>query len=177
MIMKTGYNYDAITNTVTITASFAKKASQVDSEEYEIMRKLRKDYPSLKVVREEKVGKAQLTYKMMEEFINLHRNSVELMNAFKGAKTLSKFHSMPFSFVKAWFEKTFPYYKDGNYEMDADGFIVEVKPQTNGLQVVQNTTEETADDQEEKASWLPLPKLSNVSQSQMLTDSQRLSKL
>ena len=127
--MKTSYNYDAITNTVTISAPFAKKASQVGSEEYEIMLKLRKDYPNLKVVKEEKTGKAQLTYKTMEEFIKLHRNEVDLLKAFNSAKTLSKFHSMPFSFVKDWFMRTFPYYKTGNYEMDQDGFVVEVKPQ------------------------------------------------
>lgn len=145
--MKTGYNYDAINNTVTISASFAKKASQVGSAEYNIMLKLRKDYPNLKVVKEEKTGKAQLTYKTMEEFINLHRNKDELLKAFASAKTLSKFHSMPFTFVKAWFEKTFPYFKDGSYEMDAEGFIVEVKPQANGLQVVNDDTEETAGEQ------------------------------
>ena len=121
--MKTGYNYDAINNTVTISASFAKKASQVGSAEYDIMLKLRKDYPNLKVVKEEKTGKAQITYKTMEEFIALHRNSAELLNEFAGAKTLSKFHSMPFTFVKKWFENKFPYFKEGNYEMDAEGKI------------------------------------------------------
>ena len=146
MIMKTGYNYDAITNTVTITASFAKKASQVGSEEYEIMLKLRKDYPSLKVVKEEKTGNAQLTYKKMEEFITMHRNKDDLLKAFKGAKTLSKFHSMPYTFVKNWFTKIFPYYENGNYELDVDGFIVAIKPQ-----VVQGTVSEE-DDQKEKAS-------------------------
>ena len=121
--MKTGYNYDAINNTVTISASFAKKASQVGSAEYDIMLKLRKDYPNLKVVKEEKIGKAQLTYKTMEEFIRLHRDSAELLNEFAGAKTLSKFHSMPFTFVKKWFENQFPYFKEGNYELDEEGKI------------------------------------------------------
>ena len=150
--MKTGYNYDAINNTVTISAPFAKKASQVGSAEYDIMLKLRKDYPNLKVVKEEKIGKAQLTYKTMEEFINLHHNKDDLKKAFESVKTLSKFHSMPFTFVKAWFEKTFPYFKDGSYEMNAEGFIVEVKPQAKELRVVENDVEETASDQEEKAS-------------------------
>ena len=150
--MKTGYTFDSITNTVTISASFAKKASQVGSAEYDIMLKLRKDYPSLKVVKEEKTAKKQLTYKEMAEFIALHRNKDELMKAFEAAKTLSRFHSMPFTFVKAWFEKTFPYSKDGNYEMDAEGFIVKVKPQSSELKVVENDTEETAGDQVEKVS-------------------------
>ena len=126
--MKTGYNFDQTTNTVTISSSFAKKASQVGTPEYDILLKLRKDNPNLKIEKEVKTGKPQLTYKTMEEFINLHHNKVELKKAFENAKTLSRFHSMPFSFVKAWFEKTFPYFKDGNYEMDAEGCIVGVKP-------------------------------------------------
>ena len=150
--MKTGYTFDNMTNTVTISASFAKKASQVGSAEYDIMLKLRKDYPSLKVVKEEKNGKAQLTYKTMKDFINLHRNKDELLKAFEGARTLSKFHSMPYTFVKDWFTKQFPYYEVGNYAMDDDGFIVAVNPQTNELKLVDETTEETVGDQEEKAS-------------------------
>lgn len=123
--MKNGYDYDVINNTVTISATFAKKASQVGSAEYEIMLKLRKDHPKMKVLKEEKTGKQQLTYKTMEEFIKLHRNSDKLLKAFTGAKTLSKFHSMPYSFVKGWFTKTFPYYESGNFMTDDDGFIVE----------------------------------------------------
>ena len=150
--MKTGYNYDAINNTVTISASFAKKASQVGSDEYDIMLKLRKDYPNLKVVKEEKTAKKQLTYKEMAEFISLHRNGDELKKAFEATKTLSRFHSMPYTFVKAWFEKAFPYFKNGSYEMDAEGFIVEVKPQSSELKVVENDTEDTAKEQTEAIS-------------------------
>ena len=76
-------------------------------------------------MKEEKTGKAQVTYKMMEDFIKLHRDSDALLHAFKGAKTLSKFHSMPYTFVKNWFTKTFPYFEGGNYMTDADGYIVE----------------------------------------------------
>ena len=47
--MKTGYNFDQTTNTVTISAPFAKKASQVGTPEYDILLKLRKDNPNLKI--------------------------------------------------------------------------------------------------------------------------------
>lgn len=121
--MKTGYNFDQTTNTVTISAPFAKKASQVGTPEYDILLKLRKDNPNLKIEKEVKTGKAQLTYKTMEEFINLHHNKDDLKKAFESAKTLSKFHSMPFTFVKKWFENQFPYFKEGNYELDEEGKI------------------------------------------------------
>ena len=41
--MMNGYNFDALNNTLTISASFAKKASKVGSLEYNIILKLRKD--------------------------------------------------------------------------------------------------------------------------------------
>ena len=141
--MKNGYNYDAISNTVTISNTFAKKASQVGSEEYEIMLKLRKDYPNLKVMKEEKTGNAQLTYKKMEDFINMHRNKDGLLKAFKSAKTLSKFHSMPYTFVKNWFNETFPYFDGGNYTTDGDGFIVE-KPTEKKEEPSETKPQETA---------------------------------
>ena len=45
----TGYNYDAITNTLTMTASFAKKASQLNTPEYNTVRQLRLDNPGMKI--------------------------------------------------------------------------------------------------------------------------------
>lgn len=122
--MKTGYNFDQITNTVTISVPFAKKASQVGTPEYDILLKLRRDYPSLKILKEEKTGKAQLTYRKMEEFIKLHRNSDALLKEFESAKTLSKFHSMPYTFVKTWFLKKFTYYgMEDAYILDEEGKI------------------------------------------------------
>ena len=140
--MKNGYNYDVMSNTLTISESFAKKASKVGTAEYEIMLKLRKDYPSLKVQKEEK-GNApkQITFKTMEDFISAHRNAKELKAQFDGVRKLAKFHSMPYLFVKNWFEETFPYFKDGNYTLDKDGFIVDSMTLTNEIKMVQEVKE------------------------------------
>ncbi len=140
--MKNGYNYDVMSNTLTISESFAKKASKVGTAEYEIMLKLRKDYPSLKIQKEEK-GKVskQITFKMMEDFINAHRNATELKSQFEGVRKLAKFHSMPYLFVKEWFEDTFPYFKDGNYALDKDGYIVDSATLTNEIKMVQEVAE------------------------------------
>lgn len=151
--MKNGYNYDVMSNTLTISKAFARKASKVGTEEYAIVLKARKDYPNLKIVKEEKSGVKQLTFKTMEEFIALHRNVDELVAQFKNRRTLSKFHAMPYLFVRDWFEETFPYYKDGNYELDAEGKIMvlprkdeENKPSEAGKTSVQ--TAEVLEDQD-----------------------------
>ena len=140
--MKNGYCFDALNNTLTISNSFAKKASQIGTTEYAIVLKLRKDYPSLKIQKEEKTTVTkQITFKMMEEFIKGHRNATALKTQFDGVRKLSKFHAMPYMFVKDWFEDTFPYFKDGNYALDKDGYIVDSAILTNEIKMVQEVAE------------------------------------
>ncbi len=140
--MKNGYNYDVMSNTLTISESFAKKASKVGTAEYEIILKLRKDYPALKVQKEEKGNASkQITFKTMEDFIGAHRNATELKEQFNGVRKLAKFHSMPYLFVKNWFEETFPYFKDGNYTLDKNGFIVDSMTLANEIKMVQEVKE------------------------------------
>ena len=78
---------------------------------------------------------------MMEEFINGHRNATALKTQFDGVRKLSKFHAMPYMFVKDWFEDTFPYFKDGNYALDKDGYIVDSATLTNEIKMVQEVAE------------------------------------
>ena len=52
------YSFDALTNTVTISKDFARKASQLNTPEYKTLLQLRNDNPSLKIVMRES-GKAQ----------------------------------------------------------------------------------------------------------------------
>ena len=74
--MMNGYNFDALNNTLTISNSFAKKASKVGSLEYKVILKLRHDFPNLTIVREEKKeGKKNITFAQMEDSIALHRNT------------------------------------------------------------------------------------------------------
>ena len=140
--MKNGYYFDALKNTLTISNSFAKKASQIGTTEYAIVLKLRKDYPSLKIQKEEKAtATKQTTFKMMEDFINGHRNAAALKTQFDGIRKLAKFHAMPYMFVKNWFEDTFPYFKDDNYALDKDGYIVDSATLTNEIKMVQEVAE------------------------------------
>ena len=82
IIMTNGYNYDALTNTLTISASFAKKASKVGSLEYNIILKLRHDFPNLTIQQEaKKEGKKGLTFGQMEDFIAQHRDADEIGRA------------------------------------------------------------------------------------------------
>lgn len=121
--MINGYKYDAMTNTLTISASFARKASKVGSPEYNLILKLRRDNPGVTIQKEEKKnGKDGLTYGQMEEFIKLHRDGEEVLKIFERVKKLSRIQSMPYLYVKTWFEDRYPDYAD-QHEFDDDGFI------------------------------------------------------
>ena len=123
--MMNGYNFDALNNTLTISASFAKKASKVGPPEYNTILKLRHDFPNLTIQQEEKKeGKKNLTYAKMEDFMNMHRNSKELRETFERVKKLSRIQPMPYKYVKTWFDSNFPYYSD-QPTFDEDGFVVD----------------------------------------------------
>ena len=138
--MMNGYTFDALNNTLTISASFAKKASKVGSLEYNIILKLRKDFPDLTIQQEaKKEGKKGLTFGQMEDFIALHRNAEELKSLFEKVKKLSRVQPMPYKYVKTWFEDRFPYYSD-QPTFDADGFVINPVTLNNMKDMVQEVT-------------------------------------
>ena len=138
--MKNGYTFDALNNTLTISASFAKKASKVGSLEYNIILILRRDFPNLTIQQEEKKeGKKDLSFVQMENFIAMHRNAKELTSLFEKVKKLSRVQPMPYKYVKTWFEDRFPYYSD-QPTFDDDGFIVDPATLNNLKDMVQEVT-------------------------------------
>ena len=122
-----GYSYDAITNTLTMTATFAKKASQLNTAEYHIVRQLRNDNPGMKI--EKSAAKApanrplNITFAKMEGFIAQCRDSKDRLEAFKKVKALSKIQASPYAYVKTWFLNNYANYSE-QPEFDADGFVV-----------------------------------------------------
>lgn len=125
--MMTGYNYDAITNTLTMTASFAKKASQLNTPEYHIVRQLRLDNPGMKI--EKATPKASsnrpvsIPFAKMEDFISLCANSEERLDVFEKVKALSNIQASPYAYVRTWFLDNYANYSD-QPEFDADGFVI-----------------------------------------------------
>ena len=134
-----GYNYDALNNTLTISASFAKKASKVGSPEYCVILKLRRDFPNLTIVKEEKKeGKKGITFAQMEAFIAMHRNKDELTKLFNNVRKLSRIQPMPYKYVKTWFENKFPYFNEPAF--DDDGFVIDPVTMKSTQELVQEVT-------------------------------------
>ena len=123
----TGYNYDAITNTLTLTASFAKKASQLNTPEYHIVRQLRLDNPGMKIEKAAPKASsnrpAHLTFAQMEGFIAKCANSEERLNVFEKIKALSKIQASPYAYVRKWFLENYANYSE-QPEFDEKGFVI-----------------------------------------------------
>lgn len=104
--MKTnGYTFDIFTNTLTITDSFAKKASQYNSPEYKILMKLRADNAGLQIVKAEKkhTSNKAISFKEMEGFISKCADSEKRLKEFENVQALAKIQPSPYNAVKKWF--------------------------------------------------------------------------
>ena len=134
-IKSTGYSYDTISNTLTMTAAFAKAASVLNTPEYRIVKQLRADNPGLTIQKRTGSGKAvkHISYEAMVSYMKVCRNSEKHLKTFDTIKTLSKGQPMPYKYVLTWFEKNFPNYSE-QPEIDDEGFIIEkgaeAQPQT-----------------------------------------------
>ena len=131
--MKTAaYVFDVVNNTLTASAAFLKKASQLNTPEYAIVKQLRADNPGMSIVKAEKRScenrPVNITFKKMEEFIGLCADSEERKKAFAKVKALSKIQASPYKYVKTWFLENYANYSE-QPEFDEKGFVV-VKTRT-----------------------------------------------
>lgn len=116
--MKKGYEIDFATNTLYMNYQFAKATKEYNTEEYKILKNITTDFPNINVVI--KAGRKQttcnankrMTYANMESYIKVQDNADELMAAFVIAKEESKNKPSPYAFVRDWFVKQFPNYKE-----------------------------------------------------------------
>lgn len=112
--MKNGYNYDSISNTLTVSAAFLKKASVLNSPEYVTIKQFRADYPEITIKKAAPVVKknAEHHIKMthMEEVLKLldKVNNTKYIDQYGVVKQMSKIHASPYKYVETWFKNTLP---------------------------------------------------------------------
>ena len=91
---KRNYRVDFSTMTLTMTAEFAERAYNPDTDEYKILSRLQQDFPKLRVRRKThrspKTSNPNkgLNYQRMERYIRLHENGDELMEQFEKVKAI-----------------------------------------------------------------------------------------
>lgn len=115
-----GYEIDFTTNTLYMNYKFAEAANIPKSKEYLLVAEIRKDFPKIKIItragRNAKTCNAnkRLTYANMESYIKgqTEMNVDELLYLFELTKIESKCAKSPYAFVRDWFVKQFPNYKE-----------------------------------------------------------------
>ena len=123
----TGYTYDALNDSLTITEAFAKRASVMHSAEYEIILEFRATHPGRPInLADKKTSNnrpLKLSFKQMGEFIAKCRDAEARTARFEQIKALSKVQPSPYAYVKTWFLDNYANYSE-QPEFDDDNFVI-----------------------------------------------------
>lgn len=114
--MKNNYKVDFAKGKIILTRDFTNKANIVNSEEYKILRQLKKDFPNLTI--SQKTAKTNttkttyngLTLDRMEQFIIRFDNSS--LQLFNEKKEYYKKTNSSFAPIKSWFIANYKNYKE-----------------------------------------------------------------
>lgn len=118
--------------TIVMDRTFAKKSLDPRSDEYELLQRVRTDYPKYDVITRtikknpNKECYNGLTYAFMEDYIRTHESKetvFNVLNDFEEMKLISKCHSAAFRYpvIKKWFLDKYPEIK--NYGMPSESTI------------------------------------------------------
>lgn len=107
---KNGYQINFVTNTVTVTRKFQEAASQIGTEEFNIMMQLRQMNLTIVVKAPVKKKSAALTYAKMQKFISCLDEADKYQRMFDAIREESKGMPNPYQHVVSWFHQTFPKY-------------------------------------------------------------------
>lgn len=122
------YRVDFTTMTLTMTADFADRAYNPSTEEYEILTRLKKDFPDLKIERKThrtpskyrtKQGEEythnqfkDLTYKRMEKFLSHIPNGINYQKEYEYVKDFATdLNGNGYTLVRKWFVAQFPNFR------------------------------------------------------------------
>ena len=101
---KSDFVFNASLNTATISADFAKKASNIRSAEYRFLCNERQKNPTMKIIVRTHTSGNRLTYKDMETRLRRIDKNGNLVKAFELVKEIAKTEKSPYTFVYNWFK-------------------------------------------------------------------------
>lgn len=117
--MRTPLKVDFTDHCIIMTRAFEKRASDVRSEEYEILQKARNDYPSFSIVirsikrNSDKKTYKNLTYYYMQKYITSHGTKEEQqanLKEFLELRIIGECHTnaKAYATIKSWFLQKYP---------------------------------------------------------------------
>lgn len=107
-----------------MTTTAANKAGKVGTPEYDYLKKLRTDYPTLKIAVKTKAKTNNgLNFTHMANIIKQCRNSKDRLVIFEKVQELSKGQDCPYLYVKEWFLSNYANH-DAMPQYDKDGYLI-----------------------------------------------------
>ena len=112
MIPSKGYYFDFETNTLHMSHKFSVKASDPESNEFDLYSKYRELFPKLRVEvhKPQRKKKSKISYEKMIEYITQQDNANELLREFNHVRLASKKDKNPYNYVYDWFTTKFELY-------------------------------------------------------------------
>ena len=134
-----GYSINHVEKQIVVSKAFLARASQVDTQEFETVRKLMKMLPRYEFVQKESIKKnpnkktyRNLTYGNMEKYIRANEeNPVAMLSEFKTVKAKSCIQPSPYAYVKKWFLEQYPDYTESKTEQETDSTVSIVDEERN----------------------------------------------
>ena len=117
---KNSYKFDAVNQTLTLSASFADAMNDPKSDEYALVRQFQSDFPALRIVRKTHKSPAKpnkhsgLTYERMERFILAlsPKDDTDYLEAFYTVREMAEaMCASPYDAVSKWFMRQFPKFR------------------------------------------------------------------
>ena len=122
------FQFDVISQTLTITAKFAKMMNDPQSDEYKLVQQFRKDFPNLTIAKKTHKSATQyttksgekfncnqfknLTYDRMEKFIKALPKSESYLREYTFVKDFaSAIQTNGYTLVRKWFVAQFPEFR------------------------------------------------------------------
>ena len=136
-------NYEA--NTIEVSKTFYKKASQFGTPEYKALRvaKLENKDFSVEIRTVEKKTYRELTLVKMEEYIRIQDNSEQMLVKVEAVKRVAKAKGSLYPLTKKWFLKTFEDYAKAEVENEiSEKLLSDVEKE---LAEIENAEETSSD--------------------------------
>ena len=125
---KNSYKFDAVKQTLTLSASFAAAMNDPKSDEYALVRQFQRDFPALRIVRKthatptryrnsdgsitDRNKHSGLTYERMERFMSALPDGVDYLEAYFDLRDKAEaMCASPYAVVGAWFMRQFPKFR------------------------------------------------------------------
>lgn len=114
------YRIDFGTMTFKMSKEFAKKVQNPTSDEFKLVAQMKESFPQMDIQKlSHRSSKSRKNnpdkgfgYEQMERYIKLHENADDLLAEFKAVKEAGKSQKNAYLYVKNWFEKQYPNFRE-----------------------------------------------------------------